>query len=595
MLIRNLSALLFVSLCSFSFAVSQSNPVPPAPLATSTPASQETSSTVSDATTTLKATTRLVVVDVVATDSKGHAVTDLTAADFKLLENGREQKITSFNATVKTSSHQDAPLAASTPAVLPEGVVSNVPQYRVDGPLNIILLDSLNTSLPSQGWVRNRMLELLKKMPSDRPIAIYNLGSRLRLLQDFTSDPSKLKAAVAEYQGAPSSIVRNTMGGAQEMLPATVYSNLEAMGLGSVIEGVRRLEAEDTVHETDFQVQYTLDVLRTLAANLAAYPGRKNLIWISEGFPIELNAGDATNERRQGGPRNYYTETSRISHDLEMAQVSVYTIYAGGLSPDPLYSASNSGISGDFKPADVMANYITMHEIADRTGGLFFHNQNDLDLAVQASLDDGASYYVLGYYPQDKNWDGKFRKFKITARPGVKLRYRSGYVALDPASFQTETKKQRTNELSRFLNLDFPVSTGLLFKAAVLPPSEKNKQVLVNFLIDPGALQFESQADGAAQLAKVECAVEAYSSKGHAIKTVGHVIDTPLPNAAVARLMKAGFPCQQSIDLPPGNYILRLGVRDNNTGQIGTANALLNFTQNASAEVKKNEAQKNVN
>jgi hypothetical protein len=256
-------------------------------------------------------------------------------------------------------------------------------------------------------------------------------------------------------------------------------------------------------------------------------------------------------------------------------------------------------VSGNTQVAstpDVLDNYATMHEIADRTGGLFFHNENNLDLAIKESIEDGSTYYTLGYYPEDKNWTGEFRKLKVTSRPGVKLRYRSGYMAVNPDAFQKETEKQQAHEFSRFLDLNFPVATGLLFEAAVLPPSEKTDKVLVNFLIDPRALRFENQSDasqgsGSTQLAKVECVVKAYSASGQPINTAGHTINAPLSSEALAHVMKTGFLCQQTVDLPPGDYVLRLGVRDNQSGLIGTANARLSFSQNPALN-KKQDTQK---
>src|SRR5215475_2507843 len=140
--------------------------------------------------TMLKATTRLVVVDVVAT-AHDKAVTDLERGDFTLLEDGKEQeiKVFSFQQAIPASS------ARLTPAVLklPENVFTNIPRYNTNQALNVVLLDALNTTLPHQAYVRDQMIRYLEKMPEGQPLAIYLLSTKLTLLQDFTSDPAVLK------------------------------------------------------------------------------------------------------------------------------------------------------------------------------------------------------------------------------------------------------------------------------------------------------------------------------------------------------------------------------------------------------------------
>src|SRR5215470_8390562 len=144
--------------------------------------------------TVLKSITRLVVVDVVATDKHG-AVTDLQRDDFTILEDGKEQRVRVFN-------FQQPPVHVAanspTPVKLPENVYSNVPRYSPSSALNVLLLDALNTNLPNQAYVRGEMIRYLEKMPEGQPVAVYMLGTKLTLLQDFTSDPAVLRNVVQQ-------------------------------------------------------------------------------------------------------------------------------------------------------------------------------------------------------------------------------------------------------------------------------------------------------------------------------------------------------------------------------------------------------------
>jgi len=219
--------------------------------------------------------------------------------------------------------------------------------------------------------------------------------------------------------------------------------------------------------------------------------------------------------------------------------------------------------------------HATMQEMAERTGGKAFYNRNDLDHAIGNSIDDGSVYYTLAYYPANKDWNGKFRKLQVkVTRPGVKLRHRLGYYAVDPRTFTEQNRKQQAVLFGDALNPDSPAATGLMFEAGVIQPSEKTQyKVLVNFAVDPHGISFETQSDGTHH-AQVDCVVQAYSGKGNLIKTEASTITADLKPETFARVMQTNaFPCQQSVSLPAGNYNLRLGVRDDTTGLVGTTSA----------------------
>jgi hypothetical protein len=141
--------------------------------------------------------------------------------------------------------------------------------------------------------------------------------------------------------------------------------------------------------------------------------------------------------------------------------------------------------------------------------------------------------------------------------------------------------KTRDKLFSEALDLDFPVSTGLLFEAGVVQPSTKTEnKLLINFAVDPHALTFDRKDDGL-QHASVGCAVHIYSEKGKHVRTEVSGINAALKPDTFRRVMLDRFPCQDKIELAPGNYILRLGVIDNATGLLGTANAKITVLPSA--------------
>jgi len=580
-------ALLLVTSLSMG-VLSQTSPAAPQPAPSSPRGSApQQPSPVYETATVLKVITRLVVVDVVATNGKGEAISDLKREDFTLLEDGQPQAIRAF------SLQQPAPEKGQNPEALPklpENITTNIPRYNVNNALNVILIDALNTATPNQAYAREEMIKYLRTIPEGQPVAVYSLGRKLTLLQDFTSDPAMLKKAAQNLKSEASHLKDNPAGGPpQQLLPTGVVDS----GLipEQLIRQMEHFQAEDTVNMTDIRVRITLEALGALARALAGYPGRKNLIWISEGFPLDINPEFSLG----ADARHYSPDIARVADDLLDAQVAVYPIDARGLTVLSAFDPQNPGVdslgrsitaSGGrlgasiSKDSGVLMNaHAAMQEVAEKTGGRAFYNRNDIDGAIRSSIADGSTYYTLAYSPENKDWNGNFRKIQLkTSRSGIKLRYRLGYYAVDPKAFASQTEKMQLALFNQAMDSDFPVSTGLHFRAAIIPPSDKTQnKVVLNFAIDPHALSFDNPPDGVRH-ATVECGAAIYSDTGKPVHRTVNTFKAELKPDIYARVMKAALPCQHSFDLPPGKYLLRLGVRDMQTGLIGTSNARLTVT-----------------
>jgi VWFA-related protein len=543
--------------------------------------------------TVLKSITRLVVVDVVATGKDG-AVTDLQRDDFTVFEDGKEQKVRVFNfQQPRVNTSGGAPIV---PPKLPENVYSNVARYNTSSALNVVLLDALNTNLPNQAYVRDQMIRYLEKMPEGQPVAVYTLGAKLTLLQDFTNDPAVLKAVVKELKGKVSPLQDNPTGGPDaELLPAGLADS--GMMPAGMLDAMQRFEQERVGFQTDLRITYTTNALTSIARSLSGYPGRKNLIWVSEAFPLSIDPNMELTGDIFAGTRNYGPQIAKTADALIDAQIAIYPIDARGLAAPSAFSAANSGrdkfgrslgrggrmgtaISNE--SAQLQNVHGTMQEMADRTGGKAFYNTNGIDSAIRKSIEDGSTYYTLAYYPENKNWNGKFRKIQVKVNQhGVKLRYRMGYYAVDPKTFAEQNQKQQIAAFELALSPDSPISTALPFNALVITPGENaSNTVRVNFGVDPHAISFEKQADGL-EHATVECTVQVFSAKGKPMGGKLTTVNAALKQEIFDKVMQDTFPCQQAVDLEPGSYFLRLGVRDNRTGLIGTTNAKVSIASAA--------------
>jgi VWFA-related protein len=545
--------------------------------------------------TVLRVTTRLVVLDVVATDSHGNPILGLESEDFTVLEDGKPQNVRAFGFQHPVPAD---PKVATAAPVLPPNVFTNIPRFQLSSSLNVILLDALNTPMTSQANMRQKMLHFIETMPAGSPTAVYTLGQKLRMIQDFTTDPSILKEAVKKAGSQSSPLLDNPTDGSETALyPPGFFDNLPDEAQAAI----QSFEAERTSFQTDIRVRYTLDALQSIAHSLSGYQGRKNLVWISQAFPLNINPDSTVSSNVEfGAARNYADDIAKTAEMLTDAQIAIYPVDAGGLSTSSLFSASNSGSdrfgrSRTSGPAfasalsqesnDLIATHDAMNLLADRTGGKAYYNRNDLDNAIRDGLNDGSTYYMLGYYPANKEWNGKFRKVQVkVGRSGVKLRYRLGYYAADPGSYVKESASQRARDLGAALSLDHPVSTSIFFQAGVYPPSEQTQnKVGVIYAIDVHALSLEHGDDGA-EHGDIECVVQAFTEKGKPVNANGSIIKAALSPETYRKVMQSGFLCRTDLALPEGSYLLRLAVRDDRTGLIGTANARVTVPKLAEAK-----------
>ncbi len=529
---------------------------------------------------TLRTTTNLVVVDVVVTNGKGEPLTDLKPEDFTVSENGKPQQVKSFN--LHQSSAPDG--AGSTKAQpLSPGIVSNVPQYKPTSVWNVILLDYLNSQVLSQADMRQQLLKVLDKIP-DEPVAVYLLTDKLHLLHDFSSDHADLKGVIAELKDKPSAKLDNAKGGHEaERYNPVFLGSLRPEQLAALL----RMEAQATGFNTEDRLRRTVDALNMVVRNVSGLPGRKNLIWISQAFPFSIDPGQALKVNDAASGRDFTVTIPGTANALLDAQVAIYTIDPAGMAAPDEFDPAGRGNDAIGLPETQVgvkstvsnihnaenATHASVSELAERTGGRAFYNQNDIGDAVLRSMHDGGTYYTLTYYPSDKNWDGKFRRISVKVqRPGAKLRYRSGYFALDPQAQSHATEAASAALFRQALEPDTPISTALLFTARVHPPSDAQHRLAVDLQLEPGAITTQTGADNL-QHVNMDCAVAVFNEKGETVKAISHSMRGALKPEGFERVTREGFPCHVEIDVPPGTYVLRIGAQDHLSGRIGSVNA----------------------
>ncbi len=538
---------------------------------------------------TIRANTRMILVSVVATD-KSSPITDLTAQDFSVLEDGKPQKLAAFSFEKSTLSEVPEQKAAIP---LPSNVYTNRPSYlRPSGPLTILLLDALNTKARDQSYFRQELLHYLKNQvqPGQR-LAVFLLGEELHLLQDFTSDPELLRNAVESFTSRTS----EELAQEDNFIPPPPKDPHSAVAYARMLRILKQHAADRGEVTTSQRVAATLAAFRTIARTVAGSPGRKNLIWVSGSFPLTYIPDLAliSEPSYLVYYRTYQREIRQTANVMGDAQISIYPVDARGLAgAEAIVDASNPmtdelgerytgltlGETVSRSSNERLNTQASMEEVADLTGGRAFINRNDIDNAVALSVADGSSYYTLPYYPANKAWHGEFRKINIkVARKGVRLRYRSGYFAADAS----QEPQRRDAELVQALRSDAPAATMVIFDAKVLPaPLELpasayvTNKYLIDFMVDTRTLSWEPMSDSGHHF-NLEFHAVAFSQDGTLAAHADTQLKTWASRANYERIRTEGLPFRTSLQLPAGRYQVRLVVRDIRTGYLGSVNVPL--------------------
>ena len=363
-------------------------------------------------TTTLKVTTQLTVVDVTVTDSKGKPVHGLTQSDFTLKEDGKPQPLRSFQ-----QYGTDTPSTQPAPPALPPNVYTNQqPPTPTTSASNIMLVDALNTSPARRMYVRQQALSYLKTMPEGTSVAILELRERLHVAQNFTTDRAVLLAAM------------------DAISPTKVFTS-SSSSMPEFCELMNR------------RSQLTMIALNQVASFGSGIKGRKNLLWFMSGIPQITYQSLLVSPPPKSAPyipclTDFDLELHRAYGLLNAAQVAVYPVDPRGLVNTPSSPVEDvDDLLDKMGPSSLGPMSLdSMREIAEATGGIAYVNRNDIDTAVGEAIAIGTDYYSLSYTPPDIKYDGKHHTIEVKVdRPGVHLRYRTGYTAIDTTKLPAQT------------------------------------------------------------------------------------------------------------------------------------------------------------
>jgi VWFA-related protein len=553
-----------------------------------------------------------VVLDVVVTGRNGQPVEGLQKGDFLLLEDGHPQTITSFE------EHTGAqPVQAPLPE-LPPDIFTNAPRVKPTDSVTILLFDTLNTPPEDLSRLRDQILKYVKGLRPGRPVAIFGLGSRLRLIQGITTDPGVLTEALSKQKG------RTPLLWSEADLGMDANRVQSPFDVGTPF--LKQLQADEKADQSDSLINATLDGFQELARSLAGVPGRKNVVWLSGAFPSIVLADPNLPINPSSVARNYQDEVRKTDTLLAAAQVAIYPIGAKGLA------TNSQAIDGPIKAwrenemEEIASEHdshvrnpdqATMDQVARETGGFAFYDANGLDQALARVMDQGSHFYTLIYTPTNSEPDGRYRKMAVRlSTNSYKLRYRPGYYA---AGGKAVPAVADDHPLLSFMRPGMPDSTQIRFTLKVQPAAslarasgapqtgndvnknrtragdnQKLKGPLTCYTVEFGVpahdLLFDVASDGGRR-GRLESLLVVYDQDGKPSNWIRRYFDLHFDAAQYASVQVHGIRFRLEIDVPKSGVYLQCGVYDQLSNETGTLKIPLSSVVTGQAAASKSFAE----
>jgi VWFA-related protein len=527
---------------------------------------------------TFRAEANYIEVDAVVTDAQGRIVTDLSQAEFEVLEDGRPQRIGAFSLVAlpvdgTTARRQPAPASTSAPA----DVVTNT---DADGRIYLLVLDDLHTAVANTPRVRAFLREFFERSfgPNDLA-AVAHTSGRLTASQEFTSDRRLLIEAVDKFVG------RRLRSEALEIADAlnrdprdptdTPVNPANRSGDGrDPFDPYSRLNPYEA--ERAYQARSTLSVVRDLAALLEGVRGRrKSMILVSEGLTYNIHDGF-----RNMSAGTILREGADAIAAAMRANVAIYAIDPQGLATfgESIDIAGTSPHDPHFTVPGTMSDLLrisqqSLRELANQTGGFAGIDKNDLSGVFDRLVRENSTYYLLGYYSTNERRDGRFRRIEVRARrPGLQVRARPGYVAPRGRGPGTAAGPP----LDAAISSPIPIS-GIPMTVSAAPFAGRTRDASVALTIEMRADEFRFVERNDRFLDRVEVSVSAVDAGGTTRGGRRHTLDLELRAANLALARTRGLRVISEVSLPPGRHRVRIAAAEQGAGRIGTVFADLDI------------------
>jgi VWFA-related protein len=526
--------------------------------------------------------TILVQVPIVVTDKAGSHVHGLTKENFRILENGKEQKVATFEEIVSTNT--------KLPVVTPKpGEFTNLTlSEQTPRAVTVIVLDTVNTPYLDQSTGRRELVKYLaSSLDSGQVLALMIITTHgLKIVQGLTGDPEQLLQALKKAsQELPAMHGVDTDAQADAAVvdiadvggPAITATSDPAVVIDAFME---RGDAIYAQFQQQNAIETTMNAFLGIAWSLSGVPGRKSVIWATGGFPFTITSPSAV---PGGYLSNLYERTMAA---LTAAQISVYPVDVRGLVANAVPDASKSRVPTGSAAMQQITNRAwlqtssieTLNQFADMTGGKAFYNTNDLVSSFKRAADDSSSYYLAGYYLDKSNNHAGWRQLKVKVdkvdKKDTEVRARKGFFVTNATIHLDLT---RTSDLTYALTSPIE-GTGVPMTMRWLGTSGDGAKKRTDYLLNVPLNSVTIQAEEGKNRLNFDVASAVFldnGKKGEPAITSSKTVSANLAEAQIANLRTNGIAMKDTLELAPGQYTVRVVIRDNVTGKIGSVTAPL--------------------
>ena len=541
-------------------------PPPPPPETTASEISTR------DSPATFKTKVNLVQVQAVVRDSNGKAIGNLKKENFLLFDQGKRQEITKF-AVQKISDLSisvEAPkedLIDATPKPAPPPIASHFIAYLFDD----VHLDFSDLAQARDAADKN----INETLGATDRAAIFTTSAGTVL--DFTDDKAKLHQALLSLRVRPQVIT------AQSDCPFITYymadriintTDSYAMQIASadtrscptfptfppgaeqqaqaMAEQLVRSMSQRVIAASGHDTRLALSTLKDVIRRISAMPGQRSIVLVSPGF-LTLEDHPAVTELIDRAARWSIVISSLdarglYNNSLPDASRITYNVQAETLMHE--YERTNSDLQAD-----------VLGELADGTGGAFFHNNNNLKAGFQRVADTPEYIYVLGFSPENLKPDGAYHKLKVTLAAttgGLGVQARRGYFApKHVADSATEAKSQIEDALfSREVIHDIPFDVHTQF----FKTADFDAKLTVLSRVDIRHLPFKKVDNRNTD--DLTVVVGLFDRNGNFIQASEKSLEMRLRDVTLQTKLGSGVTIRHSFDVKTGGYVIRVVLRD---------------------------------
>ncbi len=518
----------------------------------------------------IKITTKLVQLNAVVTDKNGNQVKDLTISDFELLQDGKPQKITNFSYI-----NTEAPAQSSPAATDKNGKSVVLPPVRVRpgnaGRIVTFIVDDGNCLASQIGMTaaREGVIKFINEqmLPNDL-VSIYRTRGGSSLLQQYTSDKTQLMRAARRIRWNPPQGSCVSYNG-DFFEPTRDDSTGKSTGQGSFETDANRKtreQIEDSLR--DNQAVGTIGVIRYVMRGLGKIGRRKVVFLLSDGLPLRT---------REGRNRQAFDALRDLTDAANRASVVFNTIdVRGGISYSPQGNDAGGG-AVEKRMREVRDTRDGLSHLAEETGGVFYKEQNFLDVPIRRALSLEKGYYLLGYEPDNETFKDKdFNKIEIKLkRPDLKISSRAGFLGRTDESI---APKKRTGDGELYEAIVAPLPrAGLNVQLTAFFANDSAQGNVVRSLVhlDGGELTFVDEAYGFKK-AVFDVVAVTLNEKNEVVDEFNRTHTFKIEAAAMPLIKQNGLIYTTDVRVKKaGNYNFRVAVRVANSKLLGSASQII--------------------